>query len=95
MTNWDPLTEQIHNTMRVIDRVHTASRQLREDANLETFDNLRAQMQELTENVTQIEALYNNPETFSRDELEVWLSKEFSSRLSGDHHPAEKPNIAP
>ena len=95
MTNWDPLTEQIHNTLRVIDRVHTASRQLREDANLETFDNLRGQMQELTENVTQIEALCNNPETFSRDELEAWLSKEFNSRLSGDQHATEKPNITP
>jgi hypothetical protein len=95
MTDWDPLSEQIHNTMRVIDRVHTASRQLREDANLETFDNLRAQMQELTENVTQIEALFNNPETFSRDELEVWLSKEFTSKLPDDHHPSETPNITP
>ena len=93
MTDWDPLTEQIHNTMRVIDRVHTASRQLREDANLETFDNLRAQMQDLTENVTQIEALFNNPETFSRAELEVWLSKEFTSKLTDDHRPSETPNI--
>jgi hypothetical protein len=95
MTDWDPLSEQIHNTMRVIDRVHTASRQLREDANLETFDNLRAQMQDLTENVTQIEALFNNPETFSRDELEVWLSKEFTIKLPDDHRPSETPNITP
>jgi hypothetical protein len=95
MTDWSPLTEQIHNTFRLIDRVYTASRQLREDANLETFDNLRAQMKELTENITQIEALFNNPETFSRDELVGWLNKEFTSKLADDRRSSQAPNITP
>jgi hypothetical protein len=46
--------------MHVVDKAHAASRQLRETANLETFDNFRAQLQELTEHLTQLQTVLNN-----------------------------------
>ena len=52
MTDWDQMTEYIRNAMHVVEKAHVASRQLREDANPETFDNFRAQLQELTEHLT-------------------------------------------
>ena len=52
MTDWDQMTEYIRNAMHVVDKAHTASRQLRENANPETFDNFRAQLQDLTEHLT-------------------------------------------
>jgi hypothetical protein len=43
MTDWDLLTQSIQNAMHVVDKAHVASRQLRQNANPETFDNFRAQ----------------------------------------------------
>jgi len=82
MTDWDLMTEYIHNAMHVVDRAHVASRQLRENANPETFDNFRAQLQELTEHLTELQAVLNNQEAFALDELADWLSKGFTGKLS-------------
>ena len=62
MTDWDLMTEYIHNAMHVVDKAHVASRQLRENANPETFDNFRAQLNELTEHLTQLQTVLNNQE---------------------------------
>ena len=45
MTDWDLMTEYIQNAMHVLEKAQVASRQLRENANPETFDNFRAQVQ--------------------------------------------------
>ena len=82
MTDWDLMTEYIQNAIHVVDRAHTASRQLRENANPETFDNFRAQMQELTENLTNLQTVLNNQEAFAVDEFTDWLSKAFTGRPS-------------
>ena len=68
--------------MRVVDKAHTATRQLREHATPETFDNFRAQLQELTENLTQLQTVLNNQEAFALDELADWLSKAFTGKAS-------------
>jgi hypothetical protein len=82
MTDWDLMTEYIHNAMHVVDKAHAASRQLREDANPETFDNFRAQMQELTEHLTKLQTVLNNQEAFALDEFADWLSKAFTGKPS-------------
>ena len=82
MTDWDLMTEYIHNAMHVLEKAQAASRQLRENANPETFDNFRAQLQELTEHLTEIQTVLNNQEAFALDEMADWLSKAFTGNLS-------------
>ena len=82
MTDWDLMTEHIHTAMHVVDKAHVASRQLRENANPETFDNFRAQLNELTEHLTQLQTVLNNQEAFALDEMADWLSKAFTGKPS-------------
>ena len=83
MTDWDLMTEHIYNAMHVVDKANAASRQLRGNANLETFDNFRAQLNELTESLTQLQVVLNNQEAFALDELADWLSNAFTGKPSG------------
>ena len=82
MTDWDLMTEYIQNAMHVVDKAHAATRQLRENATPETFDNFRAQLQELTERLTQLQTVLNNQEAFTLDEMTDWLSNAFTGRPS-------------
>lgn len=82
MTDWDQMTEYIRNAMHVVDKAHTASRQLRENANPETFDNFRAQLEDLTEHLTKLQVVLNNQEAFALDEVADWLSKAFTGHPS-------------
>ena len=82
MTDWDLMTEYIHNAMHVVENAHAASRQLRENATPETFDNFRAQLEELTEHLTQLQEVLNNQEAFALDELADWLSTAFTGKPS-------------
>ena len=82
MTDWDQMTEYIQNAMHMVDKAHTASRQLRENANPETFDNFRDQLQKLTENLTKLQTVLNNQQAFAADEMTDWLSKAFTGKPS-------------
>ena len=82
MTDWDLMTEYVRNAMHVVDKAQAASRQLRENANLETFDNFRAQLEGLTEQLTQLQTVLNNQEAFALDEMADWLSKAFTGQNS-------------
>ena len=82
MTDWDMMTEYIHNAMHVVEKAHVASRQLRENATPETFDNIRTQLQELTGHLTEIQTVLNNQEAFALDEMADWLSKAFTGQPS-------------
>ena len=82
MTDWDQMTEYIHNAMHVVEKAHAASRQLRENATPETFDNFRAQLQELTEHLTELQTVLNNQEAFALDEFADWLSQAFTGKPS-------------
>ncbi|HSB00869.1 MAG TPA: hypothetical protein VLE49_09475 [Anaerolineales bacterium] len=82
MTDWDLMTEYIHNAMYVIDKAHAATRQVREHATPQTLDKFLAQMQELTENLTNLQTVLNNQEAFALDEFADWLSKGFTGRPS-------------
>jgi len=82
MTDWDQMTEYIQNAMHMVDKAHTASRQLRENANPETFDNFRDQLQKLTENLTKLQTVLENQHAFAADEMTDWLSKAFTGKPS-------------
>ncbi|RPJ29354.1 MAG: hypothetical protein EHM33_01435 [Chloroflexi bacterium] len=82
MTDWDLMTEYIHNAMYRVDKAHAATRQVREHATPQTIDNFLAQMQELTENLTNLQTVLNNQEAFALDEFADWLSKGFTGRPS-------------
>jgi hypothetical protein len=82
MTDWDLMTEYIYNAMHVVEKAHAASRQLRENANPETFDNFRVQLQELTDHLTKLQHVLNNQEAFALDEMADWLSKAFTGHSS-------------
>jgi len=77
MTDWDEITEYIHNAMRAVDDAHEVSNKLRENGTPEVFDEFRAQMQELTEHLTKFQTVLNNQEAFALDEAADWLSKVF------------------
>ena len=83
MTDWDLMTEYIHNAMHVVEKAHTASRQLRENASPETFDNFRAQLEEISEHLSKLQTVLNNQEAFAVDELTDWLSQAFTGKPSG------------
>jgi hypothetical protein len=82
MTDWDLMTGYIQNSMRVVERAHVASRQLRENANPETFDNFRAQMDELVDQLSKLQIVLENQQAFAADELSDWLSKAFTGKAS-------------
>lgn len=82
MTDWDLMTYYIRNAMHVVENAHEASRQLREKATPETFDNFRAQLEALSKNLTDLQTVLNNQEAFALDELADWLSKAFTGQLS-------------
>ena len=82
MTDWDLMTEYIHNAMHVVDRAYVASRQLRADANPETFDNFRAQMEELVDHLSKLQIVLEHQQAFAADELTDWLSKAFTGKPS-------------
>lgn len=82
MTDWDLITEYIHNAMQAVDKAHEVTNDLREKATPQAFDQFRAQMGELTEHLTRLQAVLDNQEAFALEEMADWLSTAF-----GGHRP--------
>ncbi len=82
MTDWDLITEYIHNAMQAVDEAHDASHDLRKNATVETFDEFRARMAELTEHLSRLQTVLNNEEAFAVDELVDWISKAYTGKPS-------------
>ncbi len=82
MTDWDLMTEYIQNAMYELDKAQAATRQVQENTTPETLNNFLAQMQELTENLTNLQAVLNHQEAFAVDELTDWLSRVFTGKPS-------------
>ncbi len=85
MTDWDLVTEYIQNAMYELDKAQAATRQVQENTTPETLDNFLAQMQELTENLTNLQTVLNQQETFIADELSDWLSRALTGASPNDH----------
>ncbi len=84
MTDWDLVTEYIQNAMYELDKAQAATRQVQENTTPETLDNFLAQMQELTENLTNLQTVLNQQETFIADELSDWLSRALTGASPND-----------
>ena len=82
MTDWDQITGDIQNAMHAVDKAHEVTKELRDDASLEAFDRFRSEMQNLTEHLTDLQAVLNNQEAFALDEIADWLSKAFGGKQS-------------
>lgn len=82
MTDWDLMTEYIHNAMTAVDQAYAASQQLRNHASPEAFEDFRAQLLELTEHLTDLQTVLNNQEAFALDEIADWLSQAFTGTPS-------------
>lgn len=80
MTDWDLITEYIHNAMQAVDKAHEVANDLRENATPKAFDEFRAQMGELTEHLSKLQTVLGNQEAFALDEMADWLSKVFGGR---------------
>ena len=78
MTDWDLMVEYIRQAMDAVDEAHEASSELRENVTLESIDEFRAKVNELTEHLTKLQTVLNNQEAFALDELADWLSKAFA-----------------
>lgn len=82
MTDWDLITEYMHNAMQVVDKAHEASDELRQNVTPAAFDEFRAQMGELTEHLTKLQTVLDNQEAFALDQLADWLSGAFTGSPS-------------
>lgn len=82
MTDWDLITEYIHNAMQAVDKAHDVSNDLRENATPEAFDEFRSQMSTLTEHLTKLKSVLDNQESFALDEMADWLSSAFGGGRS-------------
>ena len=82
MTDWDQMTEYIHNAMQAVDKAHEASNGLREKPTPDAFDEFRMKMAELTDHLTKLQSVLNNEEAFAVDELVDWISKAYTGKPS-------------
>ena len=82
MTDWDLMVEYIQRAMEAVDKAHEASEELREKTTPETFDQFRAQLDVLTEELTDLQTVLDNQEAFALDEMADWLSQALSDRPS-------------
>jgi hypothetical protein len=82
MTDWDLMVEYIQRAMDALDKAHEAKNELRENVTPETFDEFRAQMDDLVEHLTNLQTVLNNQEAFALDEMADWLSQSFSGNPS-------------
>lgn len=74
MTDWDLITEYIHNAMQAVDKAHEVTNDLREKATPQAFDEFHSQMSELTEHLTKLLQVLDHQETFALEELADRLS---------------------
>lgn len=86
MTDWDLMTENIRNAMQAMDDAQHAREALHTQPTPDQFDAFRAQMQELTEHLTNLQIVLNDEEDFAMDELTDWLSTVFTGHRAEFRH---------
>ncbi len=74
MTDWDLITEYIHNAMQAVDKAHEVTIELRENTTPEILDEFRSHMSELTEHLSNLQKVLDHQETFALEELADRLS---------------------
>ena len=80
MTDWDLIVEHIHNAMQAVNQAHEAGENLRNHTTPETFDEFKAQMEELCEHLNTLKNVMDHTGTYTMDELVDALSKMYSGK---------------
>jgi uncharacterized protein YhaN len=80
MTDWDQIVEYIQNAMQAVDQAHEASENLRNHVSPDTFDDFKAQMQELCEQLSTLKDAMEHSTAYSMEELVDALSKMHSGK---------------
>ena len=78
MTDWDEMVEYIHHAMQAVEEAHSATQDLKKDANLATFKLFCEKMQQLQERQARIKMVLDDEEAYAIDELVDALSMAFS-----------------
>lgn len=74
MTDWDEITEYIHNAMQAVDKAHEATNGLRKNTTPEALDEFRSHMGELAEHLTKLQRVLGHQEAFALEEMADQLS---------------------
>ena len=80
MTDWDLIVERIQNAMQAVDQAHEASENLRNHTTPETFDEFKAQMEELCEHLSALKNVLEHTTAYTMDELVDVLSQMYSGK---------------
>ena len=80
MTDWDLIVEHIHNAMQAVNQAHEAGENLRNHTTPETFDEFKAQMEELCEHLNTLKNVMDHTGTYTMDELVDALSQMYSGK---------------
>ncbi len=81
MTDWNMITENIRLAMQALDEAQHAKDKLLATPTSDQFDAFRAQMQELTVRLSELQTILNDEKAYAVDELNDWLSQV----LAGHH----------
>lgn len=81
MTDWNMITENIRLAMQALDDAQHAREKLLATPTPDQFDAFRAQMQELSERLSELQMILNDEKAYAVDELNDWLSQV----LAGHH----------
>jgi len=86
MTNWDLINEYIQKAMHSVERTHNASQELQTNATPSSFEQFKNEMNNLTEHLTDLQAVLDHQDTYAMDELADWLSKTFGGQPASYRH---------
>jgi hypothetical protein len=78
MTDWELISEQIHQAMEAIDEAHAASTALREKPSVPALDELQEKMKKLCEHLQALKYNMNHEDIVFADEVVDTLSEIFS-----------------
>jgi len=82
MTDWDEIVGYIQQAMNAVDEAHSASEDLKQNADHATFEVFRNRMKELEEHLQRLKAVLDNEEAFAIDELMDALSRVYTSHAA-------------
>ncbi|MBI1792925.1 MAG: hypothetical protein HYR70_01870 [Chloroflexi bacterium] len=80
MTDWDQITEYIHNAMQAIESAHATTQKLQSDPNSEALAAFQAQMKELIERLTRLQKALDHESDYVLDELADRLAETLSGK---------------
>jgi len=86
MTDWNLINEYIEKAMHAVDKAHSASNNLREEATPDSFDQFRKQMEDLTDHLTNLQTVLSHQDEYALDELADWLSTTFGGEHATYRH---------